>query len=310
MSLPEVPINQDPSSGFELMCRDWQNIVIPAAPDLDDYYWNTFPGENTLAADSSNIFWIHSHPLEPSLKNLLDKEFFIHFKAFVFVSNWQYEVFCKGYGIPTEKCYVIKNAIKPFEVHEKPKTEKIKLIYHSNPFKGLDVLLEALKLIPDPNIELNVYSNLDFRYQYFKYCEDLAKKDPRVILHGGKPNSVVREALKESHIFAYPVTTLEPSSICTMEALAAGCSVLTSNIAGMPETCMGLAKHYGAVYNNKEAHVVRFADELHKTIQEYRSGKFDSTLQVQIANKQFSWETRLNDWIELDKQLWRNPYGN
>jgi glycosyltransferase involved in cell wall biosynthesis len=95
-----------------------------------------------------------------------------------------------------------------------------------------------------------------------------------------------------------------------MEALAAGCSVLTSNIAGMPETCIGLAKQYGCIYNNKDAHIARFADELNKTIQEYRSGKFDPTLQVQIANKQFGWETRKNDWIEFDKQLWRNPYGN
>ena len=310
MSLPEIPVHPDPSTGFELMCRDWKNIVLSVAPDLNDYYWNTFPGENTLAADSSNIFWIHSHPLDPNLKNLLDPEFFIHFKAFVFVSNWQYEQFGRMYSLPTEKCYVIKNAIQPFEVHQKPKTDKIKIIYHANPFKGLDILLEALKFIPDQNIEVHLYTDLMQRYQIIQALFDMAKKDQRVIIHGAQPNSVVRKALEEMHIFAYPATTLEPSSVCAMEALAAGCSVLTSNIAGLPETCAGLARQYGCIYNNRDAHISRFADELSKTIQEYRSGKFDNKLQVQIANQLFSWETRKQDWIELDKQLWKNPYAN
>ena len=30
-----------------------------------------------------------------------------------------------------------------------------------------------------------------------------------------------------------------------------------------------------------------------------------NTLQVEVANKYYSWETRVQDWVQFSKELWR-----
>ena len=47
------------------------------------------------------------------MEDLLDEQFCEHFKAFVFVSDWQYEGFTQRYQLPAERCYVLKNATQP-----------------------------------------------------------------------------------------------------------------------------------------------------------------------------------------------------
>ena len=88
-----------------------------------------------------------------------------------------------------------------------------------------------------------------------------------------------------------------------IEALAAGCSVLSSNLAALPETGLGYVRHYGYIADRNK-HIVRFAEELKKTLDDYRAGKFDATDQVKKVNEYYSWETRVKDWVELDKKLW------
>jgi hypothetical protein len=89
-----------------------------------------------------------------------------------------------------------------------------------------------------------------------------------------------------------------------IEALAAGCSVLTSNLGALPETGMGFARHYGII-SDRQKHIERFTRELKRTITEYRTGKFNSDIQVEVINKYYGWDTRVSDWIHFSKELWR-----
>lgn len=323
--LLEAVLNPDGVGGTELMGRAWQDHVLPASPDLADWHWCVIPGDNVLSPDSSNIVWLHSHAFEPGMEDLLQEQFQKHFKAFVFVSDWQYEGFVQKYKLPAERCFVLKNATQPFEPHEKP-DGKLQLMYHSNPIRGLDILLESIKLIPEEDFELHIFHELDpderkkqykqgfqtYEYSYIgkqeeeflRYCLKLANEDKRVIRHTRTNNSKVREQLMKTHIFAYPTYFLETSCICLIEAMCAGCSVLTSNLAALPETGLGFARHYGFV-PDKQKHIERFSRELKRTITEYRNGEFDSTLQVEMANKYYSWETRVKDWEKFAEELWR-----
>lgn len=323
--LLEAVLNPDGVGGTELMGRAWQDYVLPAAPDLADWHWCVIPGDNVLSPDSSNIVWLHSHAFEPGMEDLLDVQFQKHFKAFVFVSDWQYEGFVQKYNLPAERCFVLKNAIKPFEPHKKP-DGKLQLMYHSNPIRGLDILLESIKLLPEEDFELHIFHELDpderkkqfkqgfqtYEYshvtpqeeEFLRYCLRLANEDKRVVRHTRTNNSKVREQLMNTHIFAYPTYFLETSCICLIEAMCAGCSVLTSNLAALPETGLGFARHYGFV-PDRQKHIGRFARELKRTITEYRKGEFDNTLQVEMANKYYSWETRVKDWEKFAEELWR-----
>jgi hypothetical protein len=324
--LLEATLNPDGVGGTELMGRAWQDLVLPAAPDLADWHWCVLPGDNTLSPDSSNLVWIHMHHMEDGLETLLDKQFLKHFKAFVFVSDWQYERFMERFQLPAEKCYVLKNATQPFEPHKKPEGNKLNLMFHSNPIRGLDILLESLRLIPEEDIELHVFHEIDpderikqyhqglqtYEYshvnpqeqEFLRYCLKLANDDKRVVRHTRTNNSKVREQLMNTHIFAYPTYFMETSCISMIEALCAGCSVLSSNLAALPETGLGFARQYGFI-PDRQKHIERFARELKRTITEYREGKFDNKQQVEICNKYYSWETRVQDWVQFSKQLWR-----
>ena len=324
--LLEATLNPDGVGGTELMGRAWQDLVLPASPDLADWHWCVLPGDNTLSPDSSNLVWIHMHHMEDGLETLLDKQFLKHFKAFVFVSEWQYERFMERFQLPAEKCYVLKNATQPFEVHKKPEGTKLNLMFHSNPIRGLDILLEALRLIPEEDIELHVFHEIDpderikqyhqglqtYEYshvneqeqQFLRYCLKLANEDKRIVRHTRTNNSKVREQLMNTHIFAYPTYFMETSCISMIEALCAGCSVLSSNLAALPETGLGFARQYGFI-PDRQKHIERFARELKRTITEYREGKFDNTKQVEVCNNYYSWETRVKDWTQFSKELWR-----
>lgn len=322
----EGHINKDGDGGTEIMGRAWQDEVLPSCPELADWNWCIIPGDNIISPDNSNIVWLHPHHEEPNMEQLADPNFQKLFKAFVFVSHWQYENFGRKFNLPMEKCYVLRNAIYPIEPHEKPDSKVIKMIFHPNPIRGLDLMLASLAQIDDPNIELHVYHEIDpderirqweqgFQsYEYSHVCEqerefllrclEMANRDKRVIRHTRSNNSQIREQLKQTHIFAYPTYFMETSCISMIEALAAGCSVVTSNLAALPESSMGFAKHYGFIPDYK-GHIDRFVPILKQTIQEYREGKFNSTLQVQQINKEYSWERRVKEWIEFDNII--NP---
>lgn len=323
--LLEASLNPDGTGGTEIMGRAWQDYVLPVAPDLADWHWCVIPGDNVIAPDNSNIVWLHPHHMEEGLEQLMDKQFQKHFKAYVFVSDWQYERFMERFQLPMEKCYVLKNAIQPFEKHEKPKG-KLQLMFHPNPIRGLDVLLEAIKLIPEEDFDLHIFHELDpderkkqhlegiqtYEYShvgpqeeaFLRYCLRLAQEDGRIVRHTRTNNSKVREQLLKTHIFAYPAYFMETSCICMIEALAAGCSVLSSNLAALPETGLGFARQYGFI-PDRQKHIERFARELKKTITEYREGKFDNTQQVEVVNKYYDWNTRVEQWVQFSNQLWR-----
>lgn len=323
--LLEASLNPDGTGGTEIMGRAWQDLVLPAAPDLADWHWCVIPGDNIIAPDNSNIVWLHPHHNEVGLEQLMDKQFQKHFKAYVFVSDWQYERFGEKFNLPMEKCFVLKNAIHPFEPHKKPEG-KLQLMFHPNPIRGLDLLLEGIKLIPEEDFELHIFHELDpderkkqyaqglqtYEYshvceqeeKFLRYCLALANADKRVVRHTRTNNSKIREQLMKTHIFAYPSYFQETSCICLIEALAAGCSVVASNLAALPETGMGFARLYGYI-PDRQKHIERFAGELKQTITEYRNGQFDSTAQVQVINNYYSWDTRIQDWVKFSKKLWR-----
>jgi beta-1,4-mannosyl-glycoprotein beta-1,4-N-acetylglucosaminyltransferase len=323
--LLEASLNPDGTGGTEIMGRAWQDLVLPAAPDLADWHWCVIPGDNIIAPDNSNIVWLHPHHMEEGLEQLMDKQFQKHFKAYVFVSDWQYERFMERFQLPMEKCYVLKNATQPFEKHEKP-NGKLQLMFHPNPIRGLDVLLEAIKLIPEEDFDLHIFHELDpderkkqhlegiqtYEYShvgpqeeaFLRYCLRLAQEDKRIVRHTRTNNSKVREQLMKTHIFAYPAYFMETSCICMIEALCAGCSVLSSNLAALPETGLGFARQYGFI-PDRQKHIERFARELKRTITEYREGKFDNTQQVEVCNKYYSWDTRVEQWVQFSKELWR-----
>ena len=176
--------------------------------------------------------------------------------GYIFVSNWQKDAVCNYFNLDRNKAYILKNAISPaFEelFDERDEIIKIKtkdpyLIYTSTPFRGLEILLE---LYPDiqkelPDIKLKVISSLK-TYQIesdkdeYQHLYKICARNPGIDYMGGLSQTDLSTVLKGALILTYPNTFEETSCISVMEALASGCSVVTTSLAALPETTEGFA---------------------------------------------------------------------
>lgn len=252
-----------------------------------------------------HVFWAHQAHDQPSVQNLADPLVQQGIDAFVFVSEWQRAQYIKYLGVSNERSYVIRNAIEPITPHRKP-AGVLKLVYTSTPFRGLDVLLDAFARLPASlAVELHIYSGMGLygRPEEDKRFAELyikAQALPGVYYHGVVSNAEVRQALKESHIFAYPCTWEETSCIALIEAMSAGCTAVIPDLAALPETASGYAQLYPYT-DDKVEHVERFAEALRRAIHEYRTPKTENGRgsQVTYFANAYSWETRSVEWVEL-----------
>lgn len=259
-----------------------------------------------------NILWQHLNHNDESLHPLNDQMFLRSMQAFIYVSNWQYEKFRYIYNIPTEKSYVIKNAINPIEFISKPKNDKIKLIYTSTPYRGLDVLLDAFELLNRDDIELDVYSStIIYGSGYAKHVGDVydslfdrAKNMKNVNYFGYITNQEIHKALQSAHIFSYPSTFEETCCLAMVEAAAAGCKIVTTNLGAIYETGSEYATML-PMKNNRSLLVKEYAKVLNNEINNYWNISNQEKLKEQsdFYNKYYSWDLRSKEWNNLFDKL-------
>lgn len=260
--------------------------------------------------DKPRIFWVHDTADDPEVQFLKNDPQKINlFETIVFVSNWQQQQFAMYLGVPWEKGVVIQHAIEPFPIHEKPKDEKIRLVYASTPHRGLDVLLEAFELLDRDDVILEVFSSFKIydREQMdepFKELYDRAREMKNVIYHGSKSNEAVRMAMQRSHILAYPSCYPETACITAIEAMSAGLICVLPNLAALPETCANFAWMYNYTANKKE-HARVFAGVLEGAVTQYWDNSLQGILKTQKAyfDLFYSWDNRVYKWNQLMQSI-------
>ncbi|MFM7987117.1 MAG: glycosyltransferase, partial [Candidatus Fonsibacter sp.] len=105
------------------------------------------------------------------------------------------------------------NATDPIElVHNLG--DKIKLIYTSTPWRGLSILIRAVEILNKTrdDFKLDVYSSTKIygdkfherEEENFKELFEKCKNTPNINYFGYASNEDVRNALSNSHIYAYP----------------------------------------------------------------------------------------------------------
>jgi len=258
-----------------------------------------------LDPNKVNIIWQQLNCNEENIELMNSEEFMDSVDYFAWVSHWQYEKFRNKFNIPAYKSVILKNATHPVEFIERPRTGKLKLIYTSTPWRGLDVILNAFRILNRSDIELTIYSSTkiygpDFEKiagNQFEWLFDIARNMPNVNYLGYAPNDEVRDAVKQSHIFAYPSTFEETSCISAIESLIAGCQVVTTNYGALPETCGDWATYvpYGP---NRQVLTNRYALALNSAIDNYWNRATQEQLREQSNhyNKFWTWDARIPQW--------------
>ena len=162
-------------------------------------------------------------------------------------------------------------------------------------FKGLNL----------KNVELNVCSSTIIYGKKFdavlgKTYESLfneCKNTKNVNYLSFLNNKKIIELLKKMHIFAHPSVWPETSCIAAIEAMAAGCEVVTTNLGALNETCssFGTFVNFDKNFDNLEK---EYSKVLSNSIKNYWSDENQNKLELQrkTINKTYSWSTRSIEW--------------
>ena len=260
-----------------------------------------------IEKDKINVLWMQHFVNQEEAKNLGSKDYVNKLDHIVFNSNWNFEKFQYQFKIPESKSIVIKNAIEKIDLHEKLR-DKINLIYHTTPWRGLVHLLKVFKNLKLKNVELNICSStiiygkkfdsiLGKKYEnIFEEC----KNTKNVNYLGFVENNKIINLLKNMHIYAYPSIWPETSCISAIESMAAGCEIVSSNLGALYETCapFGTFVTFDSNFENFEK---KYQKVLEKSIENFWSEENQKKIKLQreVINLTYSWSTRSKEWLSF-----------
>lgn len=309
-------INEKSNGGTELQIRRLEKIIPKELLDKVQIIPSRL---RELDTTKHRLFYCHDLPGDPESDHLKNNGW-DKFHRIIFVSHWQKQQYQNYFGIPASKCVVIQNAIDPidcdFNKFKSPET--IKIIYHSTPHRGLKLLVPVFKKLKEEysNIELNVYSSFNLygwaeRDKEYQELFDQIKSSDGMNYHGTVSNEDVRNAVSQSHIFAYPSIWSESSCLCLMEAMSAGCICVHSDFAALPETASNWTAMYS--YNeNIDTHATTFYHMMKPAIEMINNNKEDMIVNKLRGQKSYtdlfySWDLRKYQWINLISAILSEP---
>jgi rhamnosyl/mannosyltransferase len=119
------------------------------------------------------------------------------------------------------------------------------------PYKGLKVLLQAAK---DINAQLSVVGDGPDRARYEKYARKLEVRNVR--FYGTVSDDALRQMYLSSDVLALPSVSLnEAFGLVTLEAAAAGCAVVASDLLGLRD----MVKEFGLLVRPNDSQSLREA---------------------------------------------------
>jgi glycosyltransferase involved in cell wall biosynthesis len=259
-----------------------------------------------LDPDRKRILWLHDKPSREEASLLEHAESRAAFAGIVCVSHYQAALYQMIPNVPYAEMTVLQNAIEPFGAYRPRRSERIRLIYHTTPNRGLEILVPVFEHLATrhADIELDVFSSFSIygwteRDASYRPLFERCLAHPRIRYHGAQPNAVVRDMLGECDIFAYPNIEPETSCIAAIEAMSAGCLTVCAAYGGLPETCANYAQLYPFTEDIR-THVQRFAAALDAAIAAVRRRSADDerlrAQQVEYFTRFYSWDRRIVEW--------------
>lgn len=295
------------NGGTELMKRALASRIDPK---LLDHFYITASRYREHDDGKIEIYWLHDLPGDPESEHLKNGGW-NKFEKLVFVSNWQFQAYQQHYGLPWYKSIILQNAIEPITPNKPDPKEKIKLIYCTTPHRGLEILLPVFNKLCEKydNIELDVFSSFkaygwEQRDEPYQPLFDFCKEHPKINYHGYQPNDVVRKALSEAHIFAYPSIWMETSCISLMEAMSAGCVCVHPNFAALYETAANWTWMYQWIQDKRD-HANMFYAMLDTIIPQIGTEGVQTRLDSQksYADVFYGWRLREIQWTQFLQAL-------
>jgi len=173
----------------------------------------------------------------------------------VCITHWYRELLVKN-GIESSKIEVIPQGIPTMPLIKLPQIKrhkKLRLLFlgRISEFKGLHLLIDAMKNIPEEKIELSIYGKGDAT----KYEPNLrlkTSKKSNIFWRGELAQEKVYQVMREHDFLCVCSTFSEMSPLVIQEAIVAGLPVLASNVYGNIEHIKHGINGYIFQINNKK----------------------------------------------------------
>lgn len=194
------------------------------------------------------LFWTGDSYDQPQNLGIGDPRVSARIDGFLAVSHWHADRLSQESGFPRGKCWVIRNGVK-LEYFSGTETRlRKRMMYSSTPYRGLQfvpLIYRELKR-RHADAELHVFSGYQVYAgaapppkqavaEYEALRQDLSSI-PGCTVHGNvRQRELAREFMK-SALLLYPNTFEETSCITALEAQAAGCAIVSSQLGALPET--------------------------------------------------------------------------
>jgi len=252
--------------------------------------------------------WFHDVLAHPAWKGIMMPEngrFFLqnimhNIDGIVVLTESHKKIVLEHYNaIDPEKIFIIGNAIEVSRYDKKVERIKNRFIYTSNPVRGLKQLVDNFKFIKKeiPDAELFVYrGEEDFDSEHSELL-NVIKSTEYIKFMGRVENEELAEHQLAADFWYYPTAWQETFCISALEALAAGCICVTTNLAGLTDTIGDRG-----ILLNKEIYSQEYFDEaLQKIVEIAKNDNIKEQMRVKSvewAMKQ-TWSSRTSEWLNL-----------
>lgn len=212
------------------------------------------------------------------------------------VSEFSKQEICDFYKIPSQKIYVIYNAVSNiFNQKVKNYSEKYVLAVSSlNYQKNFHSLIRAFNMLDDNNIKLFLVGDINRNFADIGLLKDI-QGNKNIVFKGRIDDDELISLYSNAVCFIYP-SLYEGFGIPPLEAQACGCPVVCSNAASLPEVC-GDSVIYFDPYSVKD-----MRDKILSVLN-------DEILQKELRTKgfnnikRFSWKRSVEQVIEILRSL-------
>jgi len=261
------------------------------------------------------VLWTQHDSDQPAVESLANHEVVKSFDAFVLISDYQRKNYLEKFKLNPKKCVVLRNAISPVfenlfakgESTLSKKTNPPVLAYTSTPFRGLNLLIQMFPAIKNisRDVKLKVFSSLGV-YHISKEMDEKSygtlytacRNTYGVDYIGSVSQTKLAKELIKTSVLAYPNTFPETSCIAVMEAIAAGCFIVTSRLGALPETTAGFAKLIDV-----DGDWQRYGNLFIREVLNFLYEPKDLSAQVAFVNKNYTWKVRAKEWEKWIKTL-------
>lgn len=198
-------------------------------------------------AKLSGGFWTALRMAElVQLRHSMCRALFAEVNRIVALCQWTRQLLLLN-GVPPEKIVLSRHGLMPQprcdqatppSVALPQRPLRIAYLGRFDPTKGVDVVIRALRLLPQIPVELHLYGIAQGQEGavYTQQLKRLTGNDPRITFHLPVGNEQIIALLRDYHLVAVPSRWLETGPLVVLEAFAAGVPVLGTNIGGISES--------------------------------------------------------------------------